>query len=48
MGLPADMLDVHTGAWVAAMAWVWSLAWELPHAMGVAKKKRKRKEKKKN
>ena len=26
---------------VAAVAWVQSLAWELPHAMGAAKKKKK-------
>ena len=26
-------------AWVTAGAWVWSLAQELPHAMGVAKTK---------
>ena len=33
---------------VAAVAWVHSLAWELPHATGVAKKKKKKKKKKKN
>ena len=24
-------------AWVAAVAWIQSLAWELPHAVGAAK-----------
>ena len=27
--------------WVAAVVWVQFLAWELPHAMGAAKKKKK-------
>ena len=36
--------NVVTGAvWVAIVAWVWSLAQELPHAMGAAKKKKKKK-----
>lgn len=29
------------------MAWVWSLTWEIPHAVGIAKKKRKQSQKKK-
>ena len=28
-------------AWVAAVVQVWSLVWEIPHAVGVAKKKKK-------
>ena len=28
-------------AWVAAVAWVWSLTLELPHTMGAAKKEKK-------
>ena len=28
-------------AWVTAMVWVQSLAWELPHALGTTKKKKK-------
>ena len=32
---------------VTAMAWVPSLAWELPHAVGTATKKKKKKKKKK-
>ena len=31
---------ITTVAWVAAGAWVQSLAWELPHAMGAAKKEK--------
>ena len=30
-------------AWVAAVAQVWSLAWELAHAVGVTKRKKERK-----
>ena len=33
-------------AWVAAAAWIHSLAWELQEAMGAAKKKKKKKKKK--
>ena len=33
-------------AWVNAAAWIQSLAWELPDAMGAAKEKKKRKKKK--
>ena len=32
-------------AWVVAAAWIQYLAWELPYAMGVAKKKTKTKPK---
>ena len=32
-------------AWVTAIVWVQSLAWELPHAIGMAKKKKKKKKK---
>ena len=32
----------HCSSWVAVVAWVWFLAQELPHAMGVAKKKKKK------
>lgn len=35
-------------AWVAVVAQVWSLALELPRAMGAAKKKKKKKENNKN
>ena len=29
------------GAWVTAVAWIQSLAWELPHAIAKRKKERK-------
>jgi len=31
-------------AWVVAVVQVWSLAWELPHAIGAIKKKNRSKE----
>ena len=36
-------LASNTGAWVTAVARVRSLAWELPHAMGMDKKERESK-----
>ena len=32
---------------VTVVTWVWSLAWELLHAMGLAKKRKKKRTKKK-
>ena len=36
-----DLLVVSTAARAAAVAWVQSLAWQPPHALGGAKKKKK-------
>ena len=41
-----DPALVSAVAWVAAVAQIWSLAWELLYATGAVKKKEKKKEKK--
>ena len=38
-------LDLTAVSLVIAVAWIRSLTWELPHAMGTAKKKQKQKQK---
>ena len=38
-----DLAVVTAAAQVTAVAWVLSLAWELAHAMGTAKKEKKKK-----
>ena len=40
----AAVKDMAVASWVAAVVCVWSLAWELPHAMGIATEKTKQAE----